>query len=278
MRLIACRSFDAFLRPHSDPMTSVVVIGSCLTNLSSVPIQDYKWNRLNNASVLRSDHFVRQFLDQEGGMPSREEFRALIRWKPEDEKQGELWLSECYRDRVGHFETPPDEPGLFETLERKQVDVILMDNLCELHTVLLHRRAQPGAVAYSLLFSMSRCENELKLAQDFYYGQPLDAAESVASWVRIVRYVRENQSCATILFYCAHDCTSVDVPERYGRATNFSKLLVSLASELGITIIPPLNLPSELTRMPEDRDHLEWKVYRAMAGQMFLMHATRGAG
>src|SRR5689334_15157980 len=95
-------------------MTSVLVMGSCLANLPCVYLMsDYRWERPNNAAVLRSDYFVDKFLDGRGYLPSPEEFLARVRFKPNLEAEGLRWLRECYRDTVGHLEIPLDKPGLF---------------------------------------------------------------------------------------------------------------------------------------------------------------------
>lgn len=254
-------------------------MGSCLTNLAALFLMsDYKWERPNNAAVLRSDHFVDKFIDRNGYLPSREEFTALVRWKAGFEKEGPRWLNECYRDTVGHLEVPLEKPGLFETLDTTKIDLILMDNLHDSHSVLLCKRQKNGEPIYSLPFSLSRCENERELVHDFYYDSPLASVTSVKNWVRIIQYVQEMQPRAKIMFYCAHSCTSVDLPDRYERTLRFHALLAPLAPELGITVIPPLELPPELTRMPEDRDHFDMQVYRAMAGHIMLCHRANLRG
>jgi hypothetical protein len=260
-------------------MPSAVVMGSCLTNLAALFLMsDDKWERPNNAAVLRSDHFVNCFLDEAISLPPIQEFAALVRWKKGFEKEGPRWLYECYRESVGHLEVPLEKPGLFETLEFQQIDVVLMDNLHDTYATLLERHTEGRVSAYSLPFSLSRCENEQDLAQKFSYRPPLTAEESVANWVRIIGFVRQKQPKARILFYCAHACTSVDVPDRYHRALHFHDLLASRAEELGITVFPPLDLPAHLTRMPEDRDHFDMQVYKAMAGHIMLSQLVRSVG
>jgi hypothetical protein len=254
-------------------------MGSCLTNLAALFLMsDYKWERPNNAAVLRSDHFVDKFIDLNGYLPSQDEFTAQVKWKAGFEKEGPRWLNECYRDMVGHLEVPLDKPGLFETLDTRSIDLVLMDNLHDSHSVLMHKRPKGGEPVYSLPFSLSRCENEQELLDDFYYGSPQAAEDSVKNWVRIIRFVQSRQPRAKIMFYCAHACTSVDLPDRYERALRFHELLAPLAPELGITVIPPLELPPEVTRMPEDRDHFDMQIYRAMAGHIVLCHMANLRG
>lgn len=256
-------------------MTSVVVIGSCLTNLPCLFLMaDYKWVRPNNAAVLRSDHFVEKFLDQQGYTPPYEEFLSLIRWKPGMETEGVRWLRECYRETVGHLETPASNPGLFETLGTTEVDLVLMDNLHDTHSVMLYRRPEAAGPHYSLPVSTSRCENEQEIHESFTYSSPLEPAESVKNWTRIIRFVQAQQPNARIIFFCAHTCTMTAQPERRQRAIEFHALLAPLAEELGITVVAPIDLPVSLTKLPADTDHFELPVYRAMAGQIFLSYVT----
>ena len=258
-------------------MPTVVVMGSCLANLPCLFLMsDYKWERPSCAAILRSDHFVERFLDRKGYLPPQEEFFARVQWKPGLEKEGSRWLRECFRETVGHMEIPLEQPGLFEILETRSVDVVLMDNLHDNHSLLLHNRPGQDEPAYSLPFSLSRCANEHELAEQYYYGPPQDPESSVRNWTRIIRYVQETQPHARIIFYCAHHCTVPDIPDRYERARAFSTMMLSSAAELGVTVIPPFELPPELTRMPEDRDHFDMRVYRSMAGQIFA--ANYGLG
>ena len=70
-------------------------------------------------------------------------------------------------------------------------------------------------------------------------------------------------------------------PERMKRAQDFYALLEPMADKLGITVVAPIELPPHLTKMPEDTDHFQLPVYRAMAGTIFLAYAatqtTQGA-
>jgi hypothetical protein len=150
-----------------------------------------------------------------------------------------------------------------------------MDNLHDTHTMLLHKSPRGEEPCYSLPFSLSFCDNESELTRDFYYGGPLDPTESVKNWIGIIRFVREQQPRARIIFYCAHACTFVDEPDRYARTLRFHALLAPLARVLDITVVPPFELPPELTRMPEDRDHFDMRIYRAMAGHIVLCHLAR---
>lgn len=256
-------------------MTTVVVMGSCLTNLAcAFLMSDYKWDRPNNAAVIRSDYFVENFIDCTSNVPPQQEFEAMLRWPADSEEDGKAWLNECFRDNVGRLGgIPLDHPSLFETLDTRRVDIILMDNLHDTHNRILRYLPKAGEPSYSLPFAINRCANEEELRPIFDYGPPLEAAESVKSWVRIVQYVQEKQPEAKIMFFTAHSCTSTDLPDRYERAVTFYRLFAPLAVKLGITLVPPFELPYELTRMPEDRDHFEWLIYRAMAGKIYLDYA-----
>ena len=242
---------------------------------------DYKWTRPNNAAVLRSDYFVKQFIEQNSYVPSHQEFASLVRWKPGMEAEGARWLNECYRDTVGHLEIPLENPGLFETLDNQKIDVILMDNLHDTNGALLYRKGDAKGPTFEIPFSMSRCENEHDLQREFDYRAPLTAEQSYANWVRIIEFVRMKQPAAHIIFFCSHTSTMRAQPERMKRAQDFYALLEPMADKLGITVVAPIELPPHLTKMPEDTDHFQLPVYRAMAGTIFLAYAatqtTQGA-
>src|SRR5436190_12349656 len=164
-------------------MPSVVVMGSALTDGASIFLMtDYKWERPNSAAVLRSDHFVNCFIDETIKLPTLQKFSSLVRWKPAHERDGPMWLGECYRETVGHLHVRSENPGLFETLDSRNIDVVLMDNLYDTYTVLTETRTDGSDTKYSLPFSLSRCENEQHLARHFSYQPPLTADESVSNW------------------------------------------------------------------------------------------------
>jgi hypothetical protein len=193
------------------------------------------------------------------------------------EQEGLRWLRECYRDQVGHLETSLDKPGLFETLATQRVDLILMDNLHDTYNRQCHYRPRAGERPYSLPFSLSRCENKSDLSQLYEYGPALTAEDSAANWSRIIRFVQQRQPQAKIIFFCAHACTSREAPERFRLMLEFHAVFKPLAAELAIDLVPPFDLPTALTRMPEDWTHFDMSVYRAMAGYIFLKMASGGA-
>ncbi len=253
-------------------MTSVVVMGSCLTNLASVfLVSTYGWRRLSNAAVERSDHFVTNFIERQDDLPPFDELNARIEWKAPIEIRR---LRECYRDLIGHFEVPLDQPGLFEVLAGPPVDVVLMDNLNDTHMHLTCSRPLEGRPAYSLPLSMSLLVNEAEFARSHFYTPPLTAVESARNWVRIVQFVRELQPQAQIMFYCAHACTMTGLPDRYRRTADFAAFFPTVAPK-NVAVMPPLDLPPDLTRMPDDRDHYDFLVYKAMAAEIFLTHMRR---
>ena len=252
-------------------MTTAMVIGSCLSGMPcAFLMSEYKWQRPTNAAVMRSDYFVGAFLDGSIVPPDREEFRSRFQWKEAFAIEGERWFNEGFRDGVGTFEVPNASAGLFEVLEEQKIDVVLMDNLHDTHQLLL-RTAEDDT--FALPFSMSRCMNEHDLAREFHYGPPLSAIESATNWLRIIEFIRSKQPDAQVIFHCAQTCTMNDYRDRQSRAAEFYKVFAPLARNTGALVVPPVDLPYELTRLPEDPDHFEWLVYRAMAGNIFLMHA-----
>ena len=259
-------------------MTTAVVMGSCLANMPcAFLVNDFKWQRPNNAAVLRSDHFLRHFIHGEGVLPEFDSVLARIRWH-QGMEQEVRWLRECYRDQVGHLEVPLDQPGLFETLSTQRIDVVLMDNLHDTHVPMCLYKPKAGEAPHALPFCLSYCENERELTEYYEYGSPLEPQESVSNWCEIVKFVQEKQPQARIIFFAAHSFTFKDHdPERCRRAVEFYSEFKPLAAELGIDLVPPFELPLDLTRMPEDRDHFDMAVYRGMAGLIFLKVMAGGA-
>ena len=105
----------------------------------------------------------------------------------------------------------------------------------------------------------------------------LSARESADGWAKIVEFVRERQPSARIFFLAAHYCTSLEKPERYRLARDFYIEFSRIACE-PINILPPLALPPELTRMPEDFAHFDFSVYRALAGYLHLSLTCKWPG
>ncbi len=250
-------------------MTTVVTMGSCLGGLTTLRLsQLYGWEALNNCAVARSDFFADYLVDQSATLPSRETILSVIQWKPEMMEDGLRWLDECYRDKAGHLDTPADKPALFENLATAKIDVILLDNLADTYNALTC--ARPGAfdTEFCLPLSLSRCENEQDLAATtFTYGPVLTPEQSIDSWVRIVKYLRQMQPRARIFFFCAHASENLHSPDRVERTTVFARKLPAALAGLDVRVIPALELSRE---MMADGDHYAPEVYSALAGQIFL--------
>src|ERR1700733_12997507 len=114
-------------------MTKFVVMGSCLANMTGLFLtQEYKWVRLNFATIYRSDHFLDYCVYKRKRLPPYEQVVAPLEYKEEFkklQKETVARIREQYPEAVGQFHMPALSPSLLKVLETEQVDVILMDNL-----------------------------------------------------------------------------------------------------------------------------------------------------
>ncbi len=252
-------------------MANFISVGSCLSALPGVFLMgDYKWRRLNNAKVDRSDLFVADFIDRTGNMPPREEIVAFAQPLPEHEKVFFDNLAACYPDTIGLFECRADCRPLRDTLESQDIDVILMDNMVETYTQALTLDAPSGHRFTSVLpFHLCRNKDEI-LARNPVTTAPLPAEQAVANWARIIGLFRDALPRADLVFVCSPYCLSPADPGRYRRSVDFYLLFREQADALGVKLIPPLDVEARYTKLPDDDAHFDNVIYRAMAGHIVL--------
>jgi hypothetical protein len=235
--------------------------------------QEYKWVRLNCATIYRSDHFLEYCVHKRRRLPPYEGIIAQLEYKEEFkklQKETEARIREQYPETAGQFRMPALTPGLLETLETKKVDVVLMDNLFDTSVSLCEFKPSNSIDPYEIYLPVPIFSNG-DVIKSIYRGGPLlSAPESAAGWAQIVEFVRERQPSAKIFFLAGHYCTSFEKPERFRRARDFYIEFSRIAGATSINILPPLDLPLELTRMPEDFAHYDFAVYRALAGHLYL--------
>jgi hypothetical protein len=253
-------------------VTNCIILGSCLSNLQATWLMaDYKWERLSNAVVERSDFFVDTLIDKTVIVPPKEQILSKIVWNKGAERNGLELLKGLYFETAGLFEMPAQNPPLFTVLREKKVDWILLDNLHDTNAALTYCRLSPDEPPTKLTFSMSLCSNEAELIDaGWHYGQPIEPAHSADSWCRIFAFLRKAQPDARMVFTCHPTCTLVGDPAAVARANAFVPLLLDRAAVFGVTVIQPLSLAMNLTRLPEDWSHLDMRVYRALAGRIFM--------
>ena len=248
-------------------MTVYAVMGSCLANLTGVFLMhDYRWERLNNASGLRSDHYLDYFIERTRKMPPKDTLLSMLQFEPKTEPEARQRVEENYIETCGRFQMPGEGPGLFENLETKAFDVFLFDNLYDIARRSTIYKPRAGEDGFSLYLPLNRFANAIELRERFRYGDYLTGREAAKNWARIIEYVRQRQPQAKLFFLCGHYCTSVDQPDRYRRAVEFYLTLRELGTGLGVHVVPPLDLDIALTKAPDDFYHYDMSVYKALAG------------
>jgi acyl-CoA synthetase (AMP-forming)/AMP-acid ligase II/acyl carrier protein len=256
-------------------MTTVGVIGSCLSNLpATFLVAEYQWHRLNNAVVRRSDHFRRYFVEEAGKMPAYPEMKDFLGVRANNDSDfGWVCLNDDYREHAGRHAMESNIPSFFTNLTTQKFDVFLIDNMFDTHHIYLHYKG-PDLNPFSCTFGLHLFDNCERIAPFFEGEGPLSAERSAENWAEILRFLHDVQPQARFFFTCAHYCTSEDEPERYLRASTFHRHFEKLIGHLPVEVVRPLNLPKTLTKLPDDRDHLDMTIYRGLAGQFYLSVAA----
>ncbi|MGA0545375.1 AMP-binding protein [Brevundimonas sp. VNH65] len=247
---------------------NVGVIGSCLSNLpAALLMADYGWTRLNNSAAQRSDLFVSQVI--EGREPPPLPLVQELFGVDPAADDANRFLRENYRHLCGMTEIEPSRPGLWANLHQAKFDLLLLDNLNDLSAEIVRYK---GAACdpFDIFFPLHLIDVHAALAESIEVGTPLTPQQSADNWIEITRFVKALQPRARIIFSSAPYCTAIGDPGRYERAIGFHDLFVDRASAMGVEVLPPTNLPVSLTRLPDDRNHFDMSVYRALAGHMHM--------
>lgn len=246
----------------------VAVIGSCLSNLPAVFMaRDFGWMRLNNAATQRSDLFLKHVVEGVGPPPV-EDVRSLF-GLPGESHPLDRYLLENYRHHCGLTEMPLGAAPLWRNLHDEQFDLILLDNLAD---IVYGKAAYKGTEfpPFELAFEVSQTPRASELVGQFEFLPELTAQQSADNWVAILRFVKNLQPQARLVFSSAPYCTAIGDPGRYDRAIAFHNLFVERATAMGVEVLPPPDIPLALTKLPDDRDHFDLSVYQAIAGHLHM--------
>jgi len=272
-------------------MKKFAILGSCLTNIPGVFLgNEYSWNRLNNAVVPSAKHFVDYYIDGTRTMPPLGDLIGEFRLEnpaltAEDRECITEWVTENYRDHIGLRGLPKSQPNLFENLENEVFDAILFDNLLDLR-IPYWNYVGNNLPPFSFTFPV-KDKRVPHIHDDFVEAPRPTPTEAADDWMRIVDYVRERQPSARLFFFCAPVVTNEGRPALQQAAWEFYLRFSTLARSRDITVVPPLDIPRELTKLPQDQEHLDTAVYKAMAGHIYLSavslspftpHVAAGAG
>lgn len=246
----------------------VGIIGSCLSNLPAAFLMgDYGWTRLNNAAANRSDLFISQVING-AEPPALETLQAYLGVDP-GAADVNRYLIENYRHCCGMTEIDPSWPGLWANLHSARFDVLLLDNLADIAQGKLRYRGDQFA-PFELSFPLHLGTNGEAIHPDFEVLAQLSGEESADNWATIIRFLKRVQPQARLIFSSAPYGTAVGDPGRYERAMSFHNALVNQAANLDVEILPPTVLPVSMTKLPNDRDHFDMAVYRAIAGYIHI--------
>jgi hypothetical protein len=260
-------------------MVNFITVGSCLVGMPSVFLRaEYKWNRLNHASVARSDMFLANFIDRTGDMPRREEIDTFSRPLPEHRKVFMESVAECYPDTAGLTDCASGQSPLRQNIEADNIDLILMDNMLETYTHSWTFKT-PAGHSFTSTIPFHLCENKDEIFTRHTGTAPrLTPYQSIANWKRIIRFFRETVPRAPIIFACPPYCLSGDDLERYRASRDFYLLIKDEAADLGIVLIPPLDVEQKYTKLPDDNSHFDNVIYKAMAGHIVMCHLAKLSG
>jgi hypothetical protein len=259
-------------------MRKVGTLGSCLSGLTAAMLAaDYRWHRMNNATIDRSDLFVKYFLRREP-MPSRSLIEMLLRLAPDHAHESKNLFDRMFRDTAGLVELPPTTKPLFENLEHERFDALLLDNQYDTHNIKCSYGSVSGRLDFDFNFPVHWCERPEALEGSLRYSPPLDATESARNWAEIARYLRAAQPAAHIVFICSPSSTFENDAGRRARADAFEAPLREALGNADIEVFSQMHIPRELSKLPADTEHFDLPVYRALAGRVFssLLMARRG--
>jgi acyl-CoA synthetase (AMP-forming)/AMP-acid ligase II/acyl carrier protein len=229
---------------------------------------EFGWERRNNAVVRRSDHFRRSFVEGEPDECSFEQATKLFVLENDNVLPLRRHLSEDFHDRVGRMELADDAPSLAENLANKSIDVFLIDNMFDTGQHYF-RYVGEECPSFGFSFPINLSPRGVELMPSIQVRPVLEPEESADNWSSIVNWLRRTQPQAKIVFTCAPICTSDPGSDRYERSRLFPSLFAALSGDVDL-LIPPVDVHRGLTKAPEDRDHFDLSVYRALAGHIYL--------
>ncbi|SFV15112.1 Acyl-CoA synthetase (AMP-forming)/AMP-acid ligase II [Methylobacterium sp. 174MFSha1.1] len=248
----------------------VGIVGSCLSNLPTLfLISDYNFVRLNNTALPRSDIFVKNFINGTQTLPNIEEMMRFLDLPADDSNNSFRYLAENYKEYAGLTEISRDLPTFHANLLNSKFDVLLLDNLIDVD-MRLYKFSKDG-MDFEFGFPMHLAGANNIFNNNLQVTNFLTPEQSADNWISIIEYLKKFQPQAQIIFSATHSCTSDNMPERAARAADFYKIFQEKSKNLDIVLIPPLNLPDELTKGESDWAHFDMKVYRGIAGYIHTL-------
>ena len=251
--------------------------GSCLSSLTiAALVKSYGFEEIFRIHHNRSDAFLRYYIDKSCPMPDRALLNSLF--VPSDDarvaKDAEEFLDNQMLPHIGYGGTLRGKVDLsrnvFERLEEVKMDVVLLDNFMDIAGKLLSSPLLKGFENSSLFINPHFYKNKDEIGKTFKFGSFLSPDQSAENWLRIYRWFRLSQPSAKIIFLCFPFPIRSYNPDRYGRARDFYPALLRATNGEDIDILPPLNVPEQLTNGPSDQYHVKPQLYQALAGYVYL--------
>lgn len=224
----------------------------------------------------RSDQFVNYFVDRSEVPFEGTWLRDFLKPRPELADTAEAFLNNQYRPYIGYENTLKHkvtaDSDFVKMLETETVDIIMLDNFMDVTSKILRLKSGESPER-KVFFPLHFYENIAEIEEKFEFTDYLTPEESARNWIKIYKFFRQLQPKAKIYMVCWSNATSRANPERTDRILGFYDHVYDMAQGMDLNIIPPLDVPDELTNGPDDWYHMASKMYQAVAGYVFT-HAA----
>jgi len=252
----------------------VITIGSCLSNITAAHLTaKYGFNQTHSIHHNRSDSILNYFIEKTTRQIPLELLNEILVPKAEFEKSSTQFLHNQYDENLGFHDLQniklPNQK-FFRDIKENKYDVILIDNLMDVSSLLLYPTNLPEYSKSGLFLNLGFYENEIELTKIFQYGAFLTPSESVANHIKIISFLKIHQPLAKIFFLPYHHSTSKNDLDRQARIMQFYDNFKDWAFANDIYVIPPLNVDNSLMIDPGDWTHYKMHVYEALAGMIYL--------
>ena len=245
----------------------VGVIGTCLSNLTAVHLMsDFQFPRLNNAAVSTGGHFIETVIEGRDVLPPFETMRRYLDLPEDDANDSFRYLNENYRASAGLTEIGRDGSTLWQNIENKQFDLLLLDNLCDGYHRLFETEVEGQAARFHFPHHLSGENSPIR--QSIRETPHVTAEESCQNWRRILEWAREMQPEAQIIFSLPFSCTSLGDERRMAFYRDFNDIFPDAVAGMDMTLLPELSPDPSLWKLP-DWKHFDLRVYRGLAGFLY---------
>jgi hypothetical protein len=242
----------------------IVTFGSCLSRLSALAFKATRPAKI--ASVVyhnRADIFVNRWIVKTAPLPSQELY-SRIRFIPGHEPRARMMFNNQTASGIGHHSMKKrlgfiSNPNFFKIVQKKKVDLIVLDNYVDLvGKQLLPRNGEGGSV----FMAANAAENILELYEMEEKRPNIEIL--VEAWYQIITWLRLFQPDCPIVFlnFPFHQHPSAQVARRSQQFANTFK-------PQGVITIPNMAVHTSLIK---DRSHFAPIQYAMYAGILHLAY------